>query len=242
MRLSRCHIDHPLETGLKVTLNPKTSHYLSRVLRLHTGSSISLFNGNGYNYLGTIENSGKQLEVFITEKSDIEPPPKLTIHLALGLSKGERFDLAIQKATELGVNTITPLLTEYKAIKLNADRLKKKQQHWQGIIASACEQSGRCYLPTLNTTRPFPQWIDEQPQDSLNLLLTPAGEYSLKQLTPQNNITLLIGPEGGWSDIEQEQAKSKHFIDVKLGKHILRTETAPLAVIAGLQTLWGEFC
>lgn len=241
MRISRVYIDLALSEDSTIELPEKTCHYLLQVLRLRSGSQLTLFNGDGYEYRAELVQTHKRsASALIGQHSNKESKARLQIHLAIGLSKGDRFDYAIQKATELGVTSITPLLTEHTAVKLNKERLQKKSSHWQGIITSACEQSGRCYLPTLNPVLEFTDWLSEASND-LKIILDPEATTSLKSLSVDASLTLLIGPEGGFSKNEIQLAQQHHFHSVRLGKHVLRTETAPVAVIAAVQTLWGEF-
>lgn len=241
MRVSRVYIDLALSPESEIELPEKTSHYLLQVLRLKTGSRLVLFNGNGFEYPSELIRTGKRSATARTEQpSPKENPPELQIQLAIGLSKGDRFDYAIQKATELGVTTITPLLTEHTAVKLSTERLMKKSDHWQGIITSACEQSGRCYVPGLNPVTTLTDWLPGQ-SDSLKIILAPEASNSLQQFPPPSSLTMLIGPEGGFSKNEITLAQQFHFDTVRLGNHVLRTETAPVAAIAAVQTLWGDF-
>ena len=202
-----------------------------------------LFNGDGYQYPAEIILASKKQAVITTAKPEAkEPPPSLNIQLGIALSKGDRFDFALQKATELGVSSITPLLTEHTAVKLNADRLKKKHAHWQGIITSACEQSGRCYLPRLDDVTTIENYLAQQSQ-GLKFILDPNASSPMKQFSPlpDNAVMLMIGPEGGFSAGEIDQAEQQQFYPVRLGQHVLRTETAPIAAIAAAQSLWGDF-
>ena len=241
MRLNRICIHQPLSNHQTVILDEGKSHYLQKVLRLKIGHQLILFNGNGREYLSEItELQKKSLQLRTLSESDPEAEPALTIHLGLALSKGDRFDIAIQKATELGVSRITPLITEFNTLKLPADRLEKKVVHWQGIIEAACEQSERNYLPLLDSPCNLQDWQDYT-LDSNKLVLHPDSEQTFATLKPNQKLTLLVGPEGGLSEQDLQLANSKGFIRVKLGQHILRTETAPLAAIAAAQVLWGAF-
>lgn len=241
MRITRVYVDLALSEGLRVELAEKTCHYLIQVLRLKSGAQLILFNGDGYEYTAELFQKSKHSATALTGKrSNREVMPGLQIHLALGLSKGDRFDFAIQKATELGVTSISPLLTERTAVKLSRDRLEKKASHWQGVITSACEQSGRCYLPTLNPVLYLNDWIQQQ-SNTLAIILDPESSTSLKELSPGSCLTFLVGPEGGFSRSEINLAQQHHFQTARLGKHVLRTETAPVAAIAAAQTLWGDF-
>jgi 16S rRNA (uracil1498-N3)-methyltransferase len=241
MRISRIYTESVLTENSHIELNKETSHYLLKVLRLKAGDRLILFNGDGYQYrceLGSLDR--KNTSVHVIEQSEKETPPVLNIHLGIGLSKGDRLDLAFQKATELGVTEITPLFTEHATLKLNEERLGKKVTHWQGIIHSACEQSGRCYLPRLNPPRGLKQWVEEA-FSGLKVVLSPNESETMNNFEAPESITLLVGPEGGLSAAEISSARAQGFRATRLGKHVLRTETAPLAVIAAAQALWGEF-
>lgn len=241
MRVSRIYCDHPLGAEKEIVLNDKSSHYLIQVLRHKPGDSVTLFNGDGHNYKATITTaSKKKASILIDEASSLQPISNLNIHLAIGISKGDRFDQALQKATELGVNKITPLFTEYTNVKLSSERLAKKLIHWQGIIIAACEQSGRCYIPKLDSPCNLTQWVT-QSDSHVRIILSPRAVDSLPQVNVMQNITILVGPEGGLSGDEEQQCIDHDFHPVKLGNNVLRTETAPLAAIAAAQTLWGDF-
>jgi len=239
MRIPRVFVNAALQENSELSLEPGQSHYISRVLRLKPGASLILFNGDGYQYPASIiSDNRKSLQIHLEQKNKKEPAPSIHIHLALGLSKGDRFDTAIQKATELGVSEITPLLTEFNAVKLPQERMQKKQAHWQSIIQSACEQSERCYLPQLNPITTLSEWtaFSSYPQ---KLILHPGSEQSFRDLKASAKLLMLIGPEGGLSDSEIDWARSNGFIAVKFGQHILRTETAAMAAITAAQTLWA---
>lgn len=200
-----------------------------------------LFNGDGYQFqCELVSTHSKTATVQVIERSEKEKPPVLKIHLGIGLSKGDRLDIAFQKATELGVTEITPLFTEHATLKLNEERLKKKILHWQGIIRSASGQSGRCYLPRLNQPCSVNKWIQED-FTGLKIVLSPNQSITMDQFCTPQNLTLLIGPEGGLSDAEVTAATQQGFKATRLGNHVLRTETAPLAAIAAAQALWGDF-
>ena len=241
MRISRIHTPVPLAANSQITLNEKTSHYLLKVLRLKTGSQLILFNGDGHQYRCKLISADKKTATVQTmEQSKKEQEPALNIHLGIGLSKGDRIDFAFQKATELGVSQITPLFTEFSTLKLNHERMQKKHEHWNGIIGSACEQSGRCYLPELNKPHSINEWIRDN-HAGCKIVLSPHATKTLDACNTPEKLTILIGPEGGLSESEVEAAINQGFTKVRLGRHVLRTETAPIAVIAAAQALWGEF-
>jgi len=241
MRVSRIYTESVLSENSHIELDNDTSHYLLKVLRLKTGSPLILFNGDGYEYeCELVSSDRKTAGIQVIEQSEKEKPSALNIHLGIGLSKGDRLDIAFQKATELGVTEITPLFTEHATLKLNEERLKKKTSHWQGIIRSACEQSGRCYLPRLNPPRSVNKWL-QQTFPGLKIVLSPNESQTMDSYIAPQNLTMLVGPEGGLSQAEVAAAIEQGFMATRLGKHVLRTETAPLAVIAAAQALWGDF-
>jgi 16S rRNA (uracil1498-N3)-methyltransferase len=149
-------------------------------------------------------------------------------------------DMVMQKSVELGVQAITPLWTRRSQVQLDGKRLAKRLSHWEGIVVSACEQSGRIHLPTLAPACNLQEWLHSRPDKETRLVLDPAADQSLTDITPTPNITILIGPEGGLEDDEIKKAVTNGFIRVKLGPRILRTETAALAILAATQTLWGD--
>ena len=242
MRTPRIYTEQPLNPGLSLILEAEPSHHLHQVLRLKPDDSLRLFNGDGKEYACRIQHSERQgVAVKIQELLNIEPAPVLRIDLILGISRGERMDFAIQKAVELGVTGIQPVFTERCMVKLKGERLKHRMQHWQKIIIGACEQSGRCHLPNLLETENFPDALRNRDLE-FPLLLDQRSHLSITDLRPLSNAsTLLIGPEGGLSEEEQRLAENSGFTPIRLGPRVMRTETAPLAAIAAIQTLWGDF-
>lgn len=241
MRVSRLYVSATLNVGGRIELDDDAAHYVRTVLRLKQDQTILLFNGQGGEYLCRFsEVSRKTVRVEIEEfmTRDVESP--LAVTLGLGISRGDRMDWAVQKAVELGVTQLTPLVTERCVIKFNDDKKQQRLQHWQGIIQHAAEQSGRTRLPTLGEIAGLTDWVDQQ-QD-LRVFLDPYAEQSLADLHPENNrVTLLSGPEGGFSDQERQIARAAGFVPVRMGARILRTETAVLAALTAVQTLWGDF-
>ena len=242
MRTPRIYTPQPLATGARLTLEPNASRHLAQVLRLGAGDALILFNGDGFEFRGRIETPLRDgALVRIGEHSDAEAPAPLRITLALGISKGERMDLSLQKAVELGAAALQPLFTERSVVRLHDDRLGKRLLHWHGVVVSACEQSGRCRLPTLAEPRRLTDWLAHT--DGGGLLLDHRSERPLTALPPPagKSLTLLVGPEGGLAPAERALAGTHGFVGVRLGPRIMRTETAPLAAIAAIQSLWGDF-
>lgn len=242
MRLPRIFVATNLSPGIRLTLPPGPTRHLTQVLRLAPSDPLILFNGDGHDYSARlIENPRAAATVFIESVGEPEPCPRFAIHLALGISKGERMDYALQKAVELGVGRLTPLFTERSQVRLDGVRLERRLEHWRGIAIGACEQSGRRRLPALDPAIALEPWLSTAPAGG-GLLLDPRASLTLNQFpAPETVLTLLVGPEGGLSSGERAQAASEGFQGVRLGPRILRTETAPLAAIAAIQALWGDF-
>ena len=242
MRVPRCHTTHPLTTGEQITLEEAPSHHLRHVLRLRAGDRVILFDNGGDEYSATLTRIFKQgVEAAIGEKLRHEADAALSIHLLLGLSRGERMDFALQKATELGVTRITPVISKRCVVKLDEKKRANRMAHWRKVIVNACEQSGRCRLPLIDEPQEIPTAISRQDSE-LALLLDHRTTQSLAQIPPpKSSVSILIGPEGGLSPEERDLAVQHGFKGLRLGPRIMRTETAPLATIAAIQTLWGDF-
>ncbi len=241
MRVSRLFVASVLTIGKHIELDEAAAHYVRSVLRLIQADSIVLFNGTGGDYRCRLaEVSRKTVRVEIEEFLDRDVESPLNVRLGIGISRGDRMDWAVQKAVELGVNHVTPLVTERCVIKFSDDKKQQRLVHWQNIIQHAAEQSGRTRLPELCEIATLPNWSSLQ--QGLKVFLDPLAEQSLRDL-PANTrqITLLSGPEGGFSAQEREIAKAAGFVPVRMGARILRTETAVLAALAAVQMLWGDF-
>ena len=241
MPTPRIYVSIALSPGARILLPSAQARHVGQVLRLTPGAPLTLFNGDGHEYPARLlETSREATRLVVESRAEQEPKPPLAIHLAIGISKGERMDFALQKAVELGVDAITPLFTERSQVKLDAERLNKRLEHWRGIIVSACEQCGRRRLPTLHRPQPLEPWL--MVQTAGGLLLDPHASQALANLPPPlSEVTLLVGPEGGLSPSEHALAEHQGFRGTRLGPRILRTETAPLAAIAVIQALWGDF-
>ena len=242
MRRIRCHVDSPLSAGTHVVLPADTTNHLLRVLRLSMGDSISLFNGDGNDYAARILNGAKSgAEVEILDASPVHSESPLRIHLGQALARGEKMDWVLQKATELGAMAITPLVTQRSEVKLSSERAEKRQRHWQGVISSACEQSGRATLPVLGPISRLGDWCGEA-NDVPGWYLDPMAEDGLASLSLDRDasLRLVIGPEGGFDDTDIATLQAAGFRGLRLGPRVLRTETAGPAVIAALQALYGD--
>ncbi|TDF34430.1 16S rRNA (uracil(1498)-N(3))-methyltransferase [Alteromonadaceae bacterium M269] len=236
-------IFHPdlLATDSKVTLTPDATNHVANVLRLKEEHPIVLFNGDGNEYSAHIALAKKrEVVAMVDAKLSLSVESPLPIHLGQGISKGDRMDLVIQKSVELGVQEITPIITERCVVKLSPERWQKKQQQWQKIIVGACEQSGRNSLPKLNDVVTLNDWV-KQSTSELRLTLDPKSEQRMSQLPySHQGIRLMIGPEGGFSDREVYISKEAGYASVSMGPRILRTETAALTSIAILQSQFGD--
>src|SRR5690606_24500125 len=241
MRIPRVYSPQSLNSGQIISLDEAASHYLSRVLRLQTGRELVIFNGEGGEFCARIHSLGKkQVEVLLEEfvAGDRESP--LSLELAIGISRGERMDWVLQKATELGVIRITPLFTERTEVKLSGERLQKKMAHWQQILVSACEQCQRNILPELMEPLMLEAWLPDTQAD-LKLVLHHRDNQGMPSAASAESVALLIGPEGGLSEGEIAIAREHVFSPLTLGPRVLRTETAPVVAISLVQYLWGDY-
>lgn len=241
MRIPRVFTTQPLSVGDTIQLEEAAARHLTSVLRMVQGQNIILFDGRGGEYNAELTDAKKgaaraKVDLFID--ADRESP--LKIELAIGISRGERMDWIVQKATELGVTGITPLFTERCEVKLNAERLGKKTRHWQQVAVSACEQCQRNTLPVIQPAVSLERYLSTA-REGLKLVLHHRSSQRLDEMRNQNNyVTLLVGPEGGLSEREIGLATSAGFSPLAIGPRVLRTETAPLATISIIQSLWGD--
>jgi 16S rRNA (uracil1498-N3)-methyltransferase len=240
VRVSRFYLDTPLNQG-EQTLTGDVAHYIARVLRLGPGAPVQIFNGSGQEWPGEVVAAGKR-EVVVKLQAPVEGMPESPLHTHLGqtMSRGDRMDWAIQKAVELGVNQITPLLTERCEVKLQGERADKRQAHWQQVAVSACEQCGRSVVPVIHPPVALQDWMASLTSD-LKLVLHHRTEQDLDQLPHPTSLALLIGPEGGLSADEIQQAEAAGFIAARFGPRVLRTETAPVVALSMAQQRWGDF-
>lgn len=242
MSLGRIYQNAALQPGAVVDLDERASHYLARVLRARTGDSLILFNGQGGEYqavIRRIDKKGVAAEIHVFTAFESESP--IDIYLAQGIAKGEKMDFIVQKAVELGVRKIMPLVTERGNVRLDGERESRRLQHWQSVVISACEQSGRNHLPEVAAPAAYRDWLPQAEAD-LRFVLSPhvADRLPDRQLPPRASVLLLIGPEGGLSAQEVEQAVQKGFLPLNLGPRVLRTETAALAAITAIQVKYGD--
>jgi 16S rRNA (uracil1498-N3)-methyltransferase len=241
MRIPRIYQSQPLNSGNTIELDNNALRHVVQVLRLKAGHPLILFNGDGGEFEAQLVKVEKrQAIVQIGRFHDVSRESSLITHLGLGISKGERMDFALQKAVELGVSEITPLFTEHCVVQLTASRVVKKQEHWQAVMISACEQSGRNTIPVLNATATFTDWLSTI-QTPTRLILDPQANTGLSTITlPKPEVVLTVGPEGGFSEAEIKQARRAEFIGVSLGPRVLRTESAAVASLTAVQCLWGD--
>jgi 16S rRNA (uracil1498-N3)-methyltransferase len=242
MRTSRIHVATALVSGAEMVLTGAASNYLLRVLRLRPGAPLTLFNGAGGEYQATLLVAEQSLaRVRVGAHVPIERESPLHLTLLQGISRGERMDLIVQKATELGVTRIVPVTTAHSVVRLDARQADRRREHWQGIAISACEQSGRNRIPELGAIAGLEQACAELAASEPRLLLSPTATMPLRAIaTGLRTAVLLIGPEGGLSDAEEQLATQHGFNAYRLGPRVLRTETAPLAAITLLQIQAGD--
>jgi len=240
MRISRLYVAMPLAVQETIELDENCAHYVRTVLRLKKECVVTLFNGQGGEYQSEIvEVSRKQVLVKILSFVERDVESRLQVVLGLGVSRGERMDFAVQKSVELGIAQISPLITDHCVVQLKGDKESNKIRHWQKIAQHATEQSGRTVMPDIEAVELLADWVKQQ--SGLKVFLDPFATQVLQDLqTGGNKVTLLAGPEGGFSEKEREIAKQAGFIPVQLGPRVLRTETAALAALTAVQVLWGD--
>lgn len=243
MRLTRCHVSVPLSVGAHVVLPEGAAVHLTRVLRLRVGEGCILFNGDGCDYAGILVATGKRqsvVEIASARQLDNESP--LHITLLQGVARGEKMDLILQKATELGVAAFVPVMAERTEVKLDAERAIKRMAHWSSVISSACEQSGRARVPRIGAVAPLSAALLAMDHSSMLLTLDPNGDSSMgaMEAPADARVTIAIGPEGGWSPRDRDQLRAAGFQGLRLGPRVLRTETAGLAAITALQARFGD--
>jgi 16S rRNA (uracil1498-N3)-methyltransferase len=242
MRLTRCHVDAPLSVGTSLALPETAANHLARVLRLCEGDGCVLFNGDGHDYdarLTAISKRGVVADIVGARAIDNESP--LRVILLQGIARGEKMDLILQKATELGVAAIVPVMAERTEVKLDAERTEKRVAHWRSVIASACEQSGRARLPSLSAPASLADAARDVGTGATKLTLDPTGDVALATVEIASGaVVVAIGPEGGWSPRDRDTLSAAGFTGLRLGPRILRTETAGLAAIAALQSRFGD--
>jgi 16S rRNA (uracil1498-N3)-methyltransferase len=226
------------------TLSADASHHLVKVLRMKPGQKVNLFNGHGGYYDGKILEIGNKnlVKIEIGQHFNVDNKSVLKITLAQGISRSQRMDYTVQKAVELGVTKLVPILCKYGNVNLSGKRQDKRIEHWRKVIINACEQSGLNRIPSIVSPLKFFDWVEKQNEDMKIILHPVAGNSLSSKQGPVQNITLLAGPESGFSDDEVQLALANGYHAVKLGPRILRTETAAIAAITACQVLWGDIC
>jgi 16S rRNA (uracil1498-N3)-methyltransferase len=242
--LTRIYFPDGIDAGGQCELRGEQAHYLARVLRLQAGASVTLFDGRGGEYPASVVSVAKHaVGLAAGPRQEIDRESPLEVRVAQAISSGERMDLTVQKAVELGAASIQPLSTERAVVHLDAERARKRVAHWQAIAESACAQCGRNVVPQIAPVMTYAAWLGSLGEDgALRLMLAPAAARRLHELQrPAGAIWLLCGPEGGLAESERLAAEHAGFRAVKLGPRVLRTETAALAALAAMQALWGDF-
>lgn len=254
--MPRFFVDLPLATGTAVALPESVVRHI-HVLRLHSDDALTLFNGDGLAYDAVLGDIGKKqaLAHIGAPQADNGSEPPYRIELVQGIASNEKMDWLIEKAVELGVDRIVPVGAERSVVRLSGERKQRRHEHWMALSRAACEQCGRNRVPEIAAPMDFYSWL-EQSQDRttktqeysatadvpLKLLLSPRATLSfatLPPVAPKGGLTLLIGPEGGWSGEEEQRAREAGFSSLSLGSRVLRTETAGMAVLAALAGRWG---
>jgi 16S rRNA (uracil1498-N3)-methyltransferase len=242
MRLTRVYVDAPLLAGERRVAGSGAANHIVRVLRLRVGDPLTLFDGEGGEYDATIEEIHRDVvSLNVREHRAVERESPLALTLAQGISRGERMDWVIQKATELGASRIAPLFTERSVVRLDAQQAQKKLQHWRSIAIAACEQCGRNRIPQIDAPRGLFEFLEHGAREHSRLLLSPLASLRVSDVPGlETGAVVLIGPEGGLDDTEQEAALARGFTAVRLGPRVLRTETAAVAALSLLQQRFGD--
>ena len=240
--MPRFYVDFALSPDSMVELPDNVVRHLN-VLRVKNTEEIVLFNGNGKSYPAlpeVLEKRRASVRILREEATDNESP--LNITLVQAVSSAERMDFTLQKSVELGVAEIRPVISERCVVRLSGERAERRVARWQEIVVSACEQSGRNIVPKVLPLTTYAQALQQLPQEPTKLLMSLNRAQKLSDVRPQSGkVVFMVGPEGGWTEKEEQQAFDAGFQSVTLGKRVLRTETASLAAIAAMQTLWGDF-
>jgi 16S rRNA (uracil1498-N3)-methyltransferase len=241
VRLTRVYVEEKLAAGKSCVVEGSAANHIMRVLRLRDGDALTLFDGHGGEYSARIAAFRRDsVQVEVQEHRDVERESRLDLTLAQGISRGERMDWVMQKATELGVTRIVPVITERTVVKLDERQSARKVEHWRAIVIAACEQSGRNRVPEVTTPCAFHEVLREDARAGRKLLLSPIGSLNARDLALTGSATLLVGPEGGLSPDEHDLAIGAGFEQVRMGPRILRTETAAIAALTILQHDFGD--
>jgi 16S rRNA (uracil1498-N3)-methyltransferase len=241
---TRIYAPELLAPGALLALREPAAHHLSRVLRAAVGDTLVVFN-DGVEFSATIARIDKRgVTVKLNSGAPVDRESPLPCVLAQAISSGERMDITLQKAVELGIRGVQPLYSERSIVRLDAERTVKRVEHWRQVMISACEQCGRNVVPGVASPQPLVDWLSALPAprgDELRILLSPRAEQRLAELARPAAVIVLAGPEGGFNDVEADGARQRGFVTLRLGPRVLRTETAALAALAALNTRWGDF-
>jgi 16S rRNA (uracil1498-N3)-methyltransferase len=250
MRLTRVYVEASVAAGKRLVVAGSAANHITRVLRLRSGDALTVFDGSGGEFGARIEEFRKDsVVVMVEEHRQVDRESPLPLTLAQGISRGERMDWVIQKATELGTSRIVPLFTKRSMVRLDERQAERKLQHWRAIAIAACEQCGRNKIPELATPIDFFDVLPADDAGATRLLLSPTGDLRIEDLADvgqdsapgvRKGITVLIGPEGGLEEAEQEAALAAGFKAVRLGPRVLRTETAAIAALTIIQRYFGD--
>lgn len=242
--MNRFYHPSPLELKQKIHLSNKVAHHATHVLRLRTDDKIILFHNDLYDYSAVITDINKKtVKVYIDSRFENQKNPTIHLRLFQSLSSSEKMDWIIQKSVELGVGSIIPMYSKRSNIKLQGSRAEKKLSHWQQVVISACEQSGRSSLPKISLPKKIEECLNQENANHLKLILSPKEKNNLQSINNSSvkKIDIMIGPEGGFAEEELNQAIKSNFVPIGLGPRILRTETAPLSILSILQYKYGDF-
>jgi len=242
MRTTRVHVDLPLSRGARVALPEDAANHLVRVLRMREGDACVLFNGDGHDYPATLTAATKRgVEADVGAPVVVDNESPLRIALVQGIARGEKMDWILQKATELGVASVHPVHSDRSEVKLDGERAAKRLAHWQSVVVSGCEQSGRARVPEVSAARALDALLTQALPSARRFLLDPEAQDSIATMAPlDGDCVLAVGPEGGWSSRDRQALHAAGFTGLRLGPRILRTETAGIAAIAALQSRFGD--
>jgi 16S rRNA (uracil1498-N3)-methyltransferase len=241
MPLPRIHCDLRLGPGAQFALAPEAAQHVGKALRLKTGDTITVFDGRGGEYDAAIQRMDKErVDVKVGAFRDVEAESPLQVGLVQGLPEADKMDWIIQKTVELGVAWIQPVICDRSVVRLSGERAARREAHWRRVAIAACEQSGRNRIPEVRPTLAFQSWI-AMPASTPRWALVPGAEPLAAKGAPEGPLELVVGPEGGFSEREQDLVISQGCQPVALGPRVLRTETAPIAALAAMHALWGDF-
>ena len=243
MRVPRLHVECPLASGRRIALPEVASHHVRKVLRLDSGAAVTVFDGRGGEYDATVARASRRaVEVDVGAHRPVDRESALGVEIGQGICKGDRMDLVVQKATELGVRAIRPVVCERTVVRLDAERAERRNARWHAVAVHAAEQSGRTRVPAVLEVEDLDTWLS-RPAAGPGIFLSPRAEASLAALAPpgpDETVRLLVGPEGGLAPREVERARAAGFVGLRLGPRVLRAETAALVALGVMQAQWGD--